>query len=73
MFTACMAISACRSNAGKLLRFCLFCANQDAVGDLFLETNDQVKMLEILRDTEKRHARPTEQVQNDMREKWKWT
>ncbi|KAK4230309.1 hypothetical protein QBC38DRAFT_452496 [Podospora fimiseda] len=49
------------------------CMAISAFGEYFTEPRDQLAMLDILRATEKSHARPTEQIQNDMRKKWNWT
>ncbi|KAK2070406.1 hypothetical protein P8C59_004897 [Phyllachora maydis] len=43
-----------------------------AFGDRFVERSDQEAMLDILKTTEKRHARPTEHVQELMKKSWGW-
>ncbi|KAK3985753.1 hypothetical protein QBC44DRAFT_152938 [Cladorrhinum sp. PSN332] len=49
------------------------CMAISAFGQYFTDCGDQLNMLEILQETEKHHARPTEQIQNEMRKKWNWS
>lgn len=73
MFTACMAIAACKN----FKPFCLsvvedWLANSRVVGHLFSRLQDQTAMLAILEQTEKDHARPTLEVQQQMKKAWRW-
>ncbi|KAK4160582.1 hypothetical protein QBC43DRAFT_292808 [Cladorrhinum sp. PSN259] len=48
------------------------CMAISAFGEYFTDREDQLHMFQILQETEKSHARPTEKVQNHMRKKWNW-
>ncbi|KAK3325046.1 hypothetical protein B0H66DRAFT_472452 [Apodospora peruviana] len=49
------------------------CMAIEAFGDVFSDHRDREAMLDILKRTEREHARPTETVQNSLKQVWRWT
>lgn len=68
MFTACMAIAACRSCFPVVFDT----VTNSPVGDRFQERADQEALLDMLRRTDKDHGRPTEAVQRQLMQSWDW-
>ena len=83
MFAACMAITACmyRSRFYFFIFFILFYFYFQhththclvTVGDRFHDRADQEALVDMLRLTEREHARPTEVAQQQLMRSWNWT
>nr|CAD21260.1 related to ARCA protein [Neurospora crassa] len=62
-------VSFCRLSSAV----CSSLTHHPTVGASFTQRKDQEAMIDILRKTEKDHARPTKSVQEDMMKAWGWS